>query len=724
MISRIKKILYDDSLWAPLIAVACNILLLFAVAFIARLEFYLKNEEFFTSITGVSEFLRVFIAGVRFDAPGILYVNIPYILMMLLPLHIKERRGYYLVCKWVYIILNSLALLVNFADSVYYPFTLRRTAFDILTEFSHESNAGSIVGVELLHNWWLVLLAGLIIWCLWKIYLTPPATYPFGNSYRKGLSGQRILLKYYAVMTASLVIAAVICISGIRGGWLNHWQNYLIASPLIYVAWRMRKIHRSMACVLGVVAAILLLTAPIGGWRHRDIRPIALSNANAYARHPSEVALILNTPFSLLRTLNSNPYPVIEYYRNPDEMAREFSPLHYPKQGSPVDSLSGTGPAVMTKKNVVVIILESFGEEYIDALNDRALGKNSPGFAPFMDSLAGRSLRFTHTYDNGSKSIDAMPSILASIPRFARPFILTSSAMEPIDGIPALLGREGYSTAFFHGARTGSMGFDGFARLVGFENYYGREDFEADRRFRGEAEFDGYWAIWDEPFFQYYATKMSEMPRPFMTAIFSATSHHPFHVPAEYEGKFPKGPLPIHQCIGYTDMALRKFFEAAEKTDWYRNTIFVITNDHTNQRAHDEYRSDIGVYYGPLLIFDPSEEVVKPGVRDGIISQIDIMPTLLGMLNYDKKYYAYGVDMSEAGSRGHAVSYINDFYQYVEGDYIIQFDGKKTVGVYNINDHLLRRNLLNSGSVPKEVVDGMERRLKALIQTYMTRRGR
>ncbi|MDE6234402.1 MAG: sulfatase-like hydrolase/transferase [Muribaculaceae bacterium] len=702
MKSFLKAIHCEDSLWAPLIATAVNIVVLFVIAFIARTEFYLANIEFFSATHGFGDFLRIAVAGARFDLPGILYVNLLYILMMLFPLHLKECPGYYKVCKWVFVILNSLALLTNLGDSIYYPYTLRRSTWDVTTEFANESNQAAVVGVEMLPHWWVVVLAVVLIWGMWKLYVSP-----------SGVAGRKGGWRYYVVMLISLVFAAAICVGGIRGGWLNHWQNYIFAFPILYIAWRIRRYRRNLSLVLTGAGVALLLMAPVGGFSHRDIRPLALSNANAYAAHPSETALILNTPFSIIRTLKGNPFPVVKYFTDHETMAREFSPVHTHK-AQPTDS-------AMLRKNVVVIILESFGEEYIDALNDRALGKDSPGYAPFMDSLARRSLRFTHTYDNGNKSIDAMPSILASIPKFSKSFILTSSAVDAIDGLPALLGKEGYSTAFFHGARTGSMGFDGFARLVGFNRYFGREDFEKDKRFGGSDEFDGYWAIWDEPFFQYFAAQLTELPQPFMASIFSATSHHPFNVPPQYEGKFPKGNLPIHQCIGYTDLALRRFFEAAEKTDWYRNTIFVITNDHTNQRGYDEYRSDIGVFYGPILIFDPTGETVAPGLRDGIISQIDIMPTLLGLLRYPSDYTAYGRDMSQVAAKGQAVSYINNLYQFVEGDYILRFDGTKSVALYAIDDHLMARNLLSSH--PEEAKK-METRLKALIQTYMERHGR
>lgn len=711
-VDLLKSLRSERSLWAPLMAVTLNVLLLYAVAFVARVEFLLHNLSYFPGIEGVADFMRVAAAGTRFDTPGIFYVNALYILLMLLPLHIKERRGYYKGCKWLYVVTNSIAFAANLADSVYFPFTLRRTTWDVTREFSNEGNLAEIFGVEALHNWPLLLLFAAVAALMWTLYSSPD-----DSGGMKERRERKNRLHYYLVMAASLAIAACICVSGIRGGWLRHWEFYLMALPLAYTAWRLRR-RTLPASVFGVAALALLVAAPMGGLRHRDIRPIAISNANAYARHPSEVALILNTPFTLIRTLNDDPYRVPRYFADSNEIARLYSPIHEPAMPD----------SAMLRRNVVVIILESFGEEYVDALNDRALGPGSPGYAPFMDSLSRVSMRFANTFDNGNKSIDAMPSVLASIPKLTKSFVLTSSAMQPVDALPALLRRKGYSTAFFHGARTGSMGFDGFARLAGFEGYYGREDFEAAPRFGGPDEFDGYWAIWDEPFMQYYAAKMGEMKQPFMTALFSATSHHPFNVPAKYAGKFPEGTLPIHKCIGYTDMALRRFFGEAKKHEWYKNTIFVITNDHTNQRAYDEYRSDIGLFYGPLLIFDPSGEVAPAGERDGVIQQIDIMPTLLGLLRYPDRYSAYGADLSAAAKnpsafagKGWAVMYVNNLYQYVEGDFVLQFDGEKSVALYAVSDHLMRRNLL--AEHPAEA-SRMERRLKALIQTYMQRKAR
>ncbi len=696
---KAKNLFPYKSVISPLLAVFVNILLVFVVYSVARVEFLFENFDVFRQSVSDGRLPQLLAAGLRFDTPGIFYTNILYIFLMLVPLHLKECRGWYRICKWVFIIVNSMMLVINLADSVYFQYTMRRTSWGVFSEFGNEMNLGKIVWVELWSHWYLVLLAVALIYGMWKLYVSPAMDIRYQN-----------LTRYYILAVLSLVFAAVVTVTGIRGGLLNHWYNYILAFPIAYIAWRL--LHRSkgstarrIGMICGVAAVMLLVTAPIGGWRHRDIRPIAISNANAYTRHPSETALVLNTPFTMIRSIGNTPFANPGYYSDETELESIYTPIIHPD-----------GKTEPNRKNLCVIIIESFGKEYIGAMNRDILGEEYKGYTPFTDSLLTKSAWWRHSFDNGQKSIDGMPSILAGIPSFVRPFVLTPQAVNRIKGIPALLGEMGYSSAFFHGARTGSMGFDGFARSVGFGNYYGREDFSKDPRFGGDEDFDGYWAIWDEPFMKWYALKMTEMTQPFMTAIFTASNHHPFQIPEQYAGKFPEGTMNIHPTVGYTDNALREFFAEAKRQPWYKNTIFVITNDHTNMREHEEYKSDIGIFYGPVVIFDPSGGI-PAGEREGIAQQTDIMPTMVNYLGYGKDYVAFGCDLfSTPQDKTWAVSCLNGVYQYVEGNRILQFDGTKTVGLYNIDDHRMRHNLLG-----KEDPSAMVSRLKAIIQQYMNR---
>ena len=728
---------------SPLMAIAWNIILVYVSYFVARVEYFLENYDYFRQILHEGHLDRLFYGSLFLDTPGIMYTNVLWMVMVIFPLHWKEHAAYQKVCKWFFVVINTLAFIVNLIDSVYFKFTLKRTTTSVFGEFSNEDNLGSIFGVEILRHWYLVLLTAVVVYGLWKLYFMP----------RIDIKRQP-LGRYYLLQTLSFALVALMVVSGIRGGFLNHWYQYLLAIPLLYVSLTpgpsrrergvvtrldyssLKKLYTPLSLregsgvrlILILAALLLIVTAPIGGWRHRDIRPTAISNANQYTDHPQEAALILNTPFTLIRTIGKSVFYDPGYYSDKAELERIYTPLHNP-QPSTTDStdyplsfshshLAQRVPKPLnTKKNVVILIVESFGREYIGGFNKEVLGEKYKGYTPFVDSLMQHAVTFRYSFCNGQQSIDGMPSILTGIPRFIKPFVLTPQAMNRINGIAGYLGEKGYQTAFFHGARDGSMGFNGFANTIGYQAYYGREEFNEDKRFRADEDFDGYWAIWDEPFLQYFALKMTEMKEPFLTTVFTASSHHPFQIPKQYEGKFPEGTMEIHKCIGYTDNALRQFFNTARRQPWFNNTIFVMTSDHTNMREHDEYKSDIGVFCSPIIIYDPSGEL-QPGMRDAIAQHIDIVPTILGYLGYDKPYVAFGIDLLNTPAEDTwAVSELNGIYQYTKHGYVLQFDGQKTTAVFRLTDQAMRHNLV--GKVKEQ--PQMERELKAVIQQYMDR---
>ena len=634
-------------LLTPLAVIVCNLLLAYAVYFLARIIYLTINYSYFYQDLTLVHLFELLGAGLVFDTSAILVTNIPYIVLMLLPWHGKERPAYQQLCRWVFVIVNSLALAINLIDACYFRFTMRRTTTTVFSEFANEQNLGSIFFTEALNHLYLVFLFAFVAWGLYRL-----ARY-------STLRHDSLRWWHYDVaMLLSLAFVAPFVVAGIRGGFAT------------------------------------------------AVRPITISNANQYVNRPIEAALVLNTPFSLYRTIGKDVFSVPDYFASEQELEAYYSPVHRPASG------------IMEKKNVVVLIVESFGREYIGALNPCIDNSQYKGYTPCIDSLIARSITFSHTYCNGRKSIDGMPSILSSIPMFIEPFFLTPASMNHVSGLASILGGEGYQTAFFHGAQRGSMGFQAFARSTGFKDYYGREDFSRDKRFGGEEEFDGTWAIWDEPFLQYYCAKMSEMKEPFMTAVFTASSHHPYVVPEKYRERFPEEGIEIHKCIRYTDMALGKFFRSASRQPWFKNTIFVLTSDHTNLSDHDYYQTDLGGFCSPIIIYEPGITDQHPAVQDKIAQQIDILPTVLGMLHYPKPYFAFGIDVLNTPAEDTwAVNYLNGIYQYVKHGHVLQFDGQRTRAVYALTDSLMKHNLV--GSSPDQ--ESMEQELKAIIQQYMAR---
>ena len=636
-------------LLAPFGATIYNLMLAYVVYFLARILFLVINYSYFSLDMTYSHLLELLMGGLVFDTSAILITNSLYIVLMLLPWHGKETATYQQVCRWLFVIINSLALFLNLCDAVYFRYTMRRTTTTIFSEFSNEGNLGSIFFTEMFNHFYLVFIFGAAVWALNYLYYTTRLR-----------QRHYVWWQYDIAMLLSLLLFIPFGVAGIRGGFTT------------------------------------------------AVRPITISNANQYADHPVEAALVLNTPFSLYRTIGKDVFVVPNYFKKED-LEMLYSPIHKP---------SITRDSSMIKKNVVILIVESFGREYIGALNRSLENGLYKGYTPFVDSLITRSVTFSHSYCNGRKSIDGMPSILSSIPMFVEPFFLTPASMNQVSGIARLLDDEGYQTAFFHGAQRGSMGFQAFANATGFQDYYGREDFNADARFGSDDDFDGTWAIWDEPFLQYYAAKMSEMKEPFMTAVFTASSHHPYAVPEKYKSTFPEEGIIIHKCIRYTDMAIGKFFEKASHEPWFNNTIFVLTSDHTNLSDHAYYQTDLGGFCSPIIIYEPGNTERKPEIQNKIAQQIDILPTLMGMLHYPKPYFAFGIDLfNTKAEETWAINYLNGIYQYVKKGHVLQFDGEKAIGMYALTDSLMQNNL--NGKVPDQ--PWMIQELKAIIQQYMSR---
>ena len=208
------------------------------------------------------------------------------------------------------------------------------------------------------------------------------------------------------------------------------------------------------------------------------------------------------------------------------------------------------------------------------------------------------------------------------------------------------------------------------------------------------------------------------MQQPFMTAVFTASSHHPFAIPRQYWEVYPEEGLAMHKCIRYTDMALRRFFERASREPWFRNTIFVLTSDHTNMSDHAEYQTDLGGFSSPIVIYAPGTTDRQPQQLDKIAQQIDILPTVMGMLHYPKPYFAFGIDLlNTPAADTWAVNYLNGIYQYVKHGHVLQFDGQQSRSLYSLSDSLMQHNVL--GQLPQQ--QQMERELKAIIQQYMER---
>ncbi|GIM50831.1 LTA synthase family protein [Capnocytophaga stomatis] len=621
-----------------------RIFLAYFFYFIARLLFFLFNKEIIGEIS-ISQLSKLFLFGIQFDTTAILYINLLFILMSIIPLRINTTKTYQKILFWIYFLTNGIAYATNFVDMIYFPFSKSRLTTASFAVVENEQNKTTMFFTFLGMYWYVVLIFILLI-SLW-IFL-----------YKKK-KVQEVKIANVPYFVSSVLILGVIgvgVLAGIRGGSLAH-----------------------------------------------SSRPINILDASRHVTISSHADVILNTPFTLIRTIGKNKSFKEYNFVSEDYIQENIKPIkHYHRE-------------MTIKPNVVIFILESFGREYVGCMNTNRNIPDYKSYTPFLDSLSKHSFVFDNAYANGRQSIHGMSSVYAGIPTFQVAYTSSPYVQQPTESVISIAKEMGYNTSFFHSAPNGSMGFLGFSNILGFDNYYGMTEYGND------ADFDGFWGIWDEPFLQFMNQEFSKKKQPFLGTIFTVSSHHPYKIPEKYEGKFDKGDVEMHQCIQYTDYALKKFFESAKKEEWYKNTIFVFTNDHHNQVYYPLYKQPITGNGATLMFFSPNLELVGKGISSEISQQIDLYPSVVDLMGYNKPFRSWGRSLFSA-KKETPRAYISDahVYRMMQGNYIYILNEDGSVnGIFKKEDEGLTNNILGKENNP-EIEKGIKD-LQAFMQDYMHR---
>lgn len=547
-----------------------------------RIMFSIMNDDLFAGVS-ISNYLLALLHGLRFDLAAIIYLNILFILISIIPLQKFHSNVFQKGLKTLFFATNIPMLILNIVDIEYFKFSGKRTQSSVLG-ITQDIKAQAFQIFT--YYWYFVIAVLALVYILWHYY---PKLNIQDNAFK-----------------------------------LKKWQ-----------AW--------------VIIPFVIGFSVIGARGGLQLKPLT----------PSQAFVI--TPQILGHFTLNSPYVFLSSFAAPGKLEE----LHYFKTDEEAKNIiakSNYTSSQATKDNVVIIILESFDSEYL------GIGNNYKGYTPFFDSLARKSLYFNHCFANGRTSIEALPSILASVPSLMQePYITSYYQDNNLNGLGTVLKQHGYQTAFFHGGKNGTMNFNTFAAIAGYDKYYGLNEYP------NQKDFDGNWGIFDEPYLQYFAQKMSEMKEPFATSIFTLSSHHPYTIPSQHKGKFAKGDLEIHETIGYSDYALKKFFETASKMPWYKNTLFVLTADHTQMTSKPEYQNTKGLYSIPLVFFHPSKNLQAD--TSIITQQTDIMPSVLSYLGIENKHQIiFGKSVFDPKPISEAVNYSEFITRVFSNKHYIEFN--------------------------------------------------
>ena len=609
--------------------------------FIARTFFVLFNTNLIEVHT-FSEFLKLCLYGLTFDTAALFYVNAIFLLGSIIPGTFVTSKKYQKGLFGIYMVFNSIGLAMNYIDIVYYRFNLNRLTSKAFEVLENESN-GFALFLSFLTDYWYVFLLYSMSLFLW--------------------------VKAYELLAVKRVEKA-------------HIPSYVISSVVLFVA----------------VAATAIIGIR-GDWRH-STRPITLIHAMEKVDHPSQADVVLNSPFTVIRTYGKNSFKYSE----------DYSEAQIEALIKPIKTYSNSNE-FETPPNVVIFILESFGREYWGAMNGSTGIDNFESFTPFLDLLAQHSIVFSNAFANSRKSIHGMPSVLAGIPSFETAYTSSQYATQPVQSLVSISEEMGYTTSFFHGAPNGSMGLLGFSQVLGFDAYYGKNEYNND------ADYDGIWGIWDEPFFQFMQQQLTEEANPFLATVFSVSSHAPFQIPEEYDGQFKEGYVPMHKCVQYTDYAIEQFMASSKDESWFENTLFVFTADHGNQSHYDFYQQTINRFATPVMFYAPNKSWNED--RLDLAQHMDIMPTVAHLMGYEKPIRSWGRSLVGNEDSSLVVNYFGaGTYFFMNEEYICIYNGSDAIGFYSKEDYGLENNLIESRT---NAMNALEEKGKAYLQDYNNR---
>lgn len=607
--------------------------LLLALYSLCRLLFYWFNHSYFSDL-GMGDLFLILCSGLRFDTSAIILSNSLFILLYLLPLPAREKSWYRKLLAFLFVTVNSVAILANCVDLIYFQFTLKRTTADVFNFFGGGigNDLGRLLPLFLKEYWYMFL-----IWLVLSVFTW--------YSYRKMDTNKSYPWNKKTYLSQSLValLALGLSILGYRGGF--------------------------------------------------QLVPITSVDAGSHTS-AKYIPLVINTPFSILKTVDLNRIEPKIYYTDEAELLSIYNPYHKAETGE------------FKKLNVFIIALESFSKDYIGAINGK--GK---GATPFLDSLIGESRTCVNAFSNGKTSIMGIPAIVSSTPSWMNePYISSAYGSNQITSIASQLKKMGYNTSFFHGGTNGTMGFDGFSKVADYDHYYGRTEYNS------EADYDGSWGIWDEEFLQYTAKTVNTKKEPFFATLFTLTSHHPYKIPEKHQNRFKDGHLEIEKAISYSDYSLRRFFSTASQMPWFKNTLFVLVADHTGVTDDKFYQNKIGNNCIPIIYYMQGSDL--KGMDSVFTQQIDIQPSIMDYINYPYPYFSFGNSLFDTTGQHYAFMYNtgSSAYQIIEDNYAMEFAFDRGTELYRyINDSLLTNNVLVLDPVR---VKRLERKTKAIIQTY------
>ena len=616
---------------------------------IFRILFYLANADFFPNLSS-----KIFLHGIRFDLSAIFYTNALYILAILLPFSFVFKKIYQWVCTIYFVVVNSFAFMLACVDIAYFPYVLKRSTIDIFSYLNIGFDFGTLLPVFFKQFWYLFVLLFVVISLLIML-----AKWTSFRNLKKTPCNSVASLRFSVKQTLKLII-----------------------------------VYFLFYCAVLFTSVIFMR----GGFQ---LRPLTLVDTGGFAG-VENAALVSNTPFSILFSFGKRVQVENQYFSSLEEAEQYVNPIH--------NQIVARQGEQLPVKNIVVLVLEGFSQYALRDTNENLAGYQ--GFCPFLYGLSQKAIAF-NGFANGRRTIEAMPAIFAGIPvLFDKSYVESSFANNYSVSPVKILRDKGYHTVFFHGAKNGSMNIANYCYSIGFQNYFGKNQYPTPD------DWDGTWGISDRSYLHYAANMLDTIRQPFFAGILTLSTHHPFTVPKDGKGlDLPDNVHPMLRCIHYADHALKEFFEMTSHYSWYDSTLFIITADHTGEGSIPANANRYVLYQIPLLFYHPLSTSKEESGQ--MMQQIDIMPSLFSYLGIDIPLFSYGRNVFDTTTFPCAVNYLSGVYHFFTPEFALRFDGNQTTALYQLPSGMAEgKNVMDDYPDEKQM---LEQKLKALMESYTTR---
>lgn len=509
------------------------------------------------------------------------------------------------------------------------------------------------------------------------------------------------------------ILLMVFLCAGVRWAYRKSWPEH--NAPVVF-RWSIARAG---------VAGCLLIMMVIGARGGLASQPLRWGDAffceDAFANN-----LALNGVYTLGRSALEKMYGSQQFWAKAmpyDEALRTTRSMLFLPDEQDLSTrefpLLRKGPAVANKTgrpvNVVIILGESFSGRHVGTLGAPL------SLTPDFDALSREGVLFDHAFSNGTHTHQGVFASLAGFPNLPgyEYLMKTMEAHQEFSGIPTVLSEQGYDSVFLYNGLFSWDNKEGFFRQHGIHRFIGSEDY-IDPTF-----VDPVWGVSDYDVFMRANEEFREMSAsgPFFAAILTLTNHSPFDLPS---------PLPFERIITgdsfegranamrYADWALGEFFRKARQEPYFDNTLFVITGDHGFGTAPAITGMQLDRFHVPLLFYSPTLLSKQKGERRSTVaSQVDIGPSVFGLLGLDVPHQGWGRNLFSASltDPGFAVvkpSGGKEEVAIIEGDYLLMRSPKESPKLYRYSLGFPPQSELIENSLKSKE---MEHRLKAYVQT-------